>query len=294
MTKTRIIPVAVCALVALCATLTFEEFWPSKQQASAEATPLSPGNTEIPATVRSLRPNFPYSVIPGGVYAPHELRSAMRSDPTVRLHYAMFNAAQVRFVTLAADSYRYVSYRVGNQIYWTRKQLRIPRGEVLLTDGRNFARSRCGNRLAEEPEAETSPLEPTADALSQPPFTVNDGRPDNAANGGVLGQELLSSVEELPISPSSWRYAEVIPDVHTGAEAAPNVSRSLPNQTMSPWIPPLIVVYQSPLRNSGGGTTSPAAPILPVPAPEPDKLALVSSFLLGLWWLRRPKTRVAG
>src|SRR5215467_132697 len=37
------------------------------------------------------------------------------------------------------------------RFYWTRRPMRIPNGEVLLTDGRLYARARCGNRISETP-----------------------------------------------------------------------------------------------------------------------------------------------
>jgi hypothetical protein len=58
----------------------------------------------------------------------------------------------------------YVSYRRGNRVDWTDHRVEIPAQEVLLTDGTNLVRARCGNRiLLQKPEplpARTEPNEP--------------------------------------------------------------------------------------------------------------------------------------
>ena len=54
------------------------------------------------AIVRSLRPNFPYSVIAGGAYSPGELRFADNKDAVVRAHYADFR----HFARKNDDSHR--------------------------------------------------------------------------------------------------------------------------------------------------------------------------------------------
>src|SRR5579875_1349726 len=125
----------------------------------------------IPAIERALRPNYPYSVIPGGAYSAAELRNAVKSDPLVRAHYADFNLGAVRLVTLQEDRYQYVSYRVHNHVFWTRNKLRIPKGEILLTDGCNYARTRCGNRLSNKLHSNVAAEQPSQKVLSLPPFT---------------------------------------------------------------------------------------------------------------------------
>jgi hypothetical protein len=134
-------------------------------------------SVKVPAFVRSLRPNFPYSVIPGGAYSQSELRFASQNDSLVREHYLAFDISSTRLVTLTADRYQYVSYRVHDQIYWTKRRLRIPKGEILLTDGRHYARSRCGNRLSNTPQQPTANLEPPEAALNLP--SLNPGQTYN-------------------------------------------------------------------------------------------------------------------
>jgi hypothetical protein len=124
------------------------------------------------ALVRSLRPNYPYSVIPGGAYSQGELQYAHGNDSLVREHYSNFDIKHARLVNLTEDRLQYVSYRLKDQIYWTKRKLRIPKGELLLTDGVSYARTRCGNRLSDTPhEAATSPQEPDPKVLSLPAVT---------------------------------------------------------------------------------------------------------------------------
>ena len=127
-------------------------------------------NGKVSPAARSLRPNYPYSVIAGGAYSPAELRYANEKDRLVRDHYADFDLKAARLVTLADDRYQYVSFRLKNRVYWTRNKLRIPRGEVLLTDGRNYARTRCGNRLSSSRQSSTTAEQPSPKLLSLPSF----------------------------------------------------------------------------------------------------------------------------
>ena len=86
----------------------------------------------ISSLSRALRPIYPYSVIPGGAFSPTELRSAAARDPHVGRHYNDFDLRHTRLVTLTADRYQYVSFRVKNHIFWTRKALRIPKEKSFL------------------------------------------------------------------------------------------------------------------------------------------------------------------
>lgn len=125
----------------------------------------------VSSASRSLRPNYPFSVVPGGTYSPAELGSAMAHDALINNHYSDFNLKSARLVALTEDRFQYVSYRMNNRIYWTRNMLRIPKGEVLLTDGSSFARTRCGNRLSSQPRSGIAAKQPAERLLSLPPFT---------------------------------------------------------------------------------------------------------------------------
>lgn len=165
MNTRRVLIVCICALLSALALRTTVRSL--REIAPITARSVTP-NGWVPAAARALRPNYPYSVIPGGAYSPAELRFANAKDGVVREHYADFDLRAARLVTLTSDRYQYVSFRMKNQIFWTRKRLRIPRGEVLLTDGRNYARTRCGNRLSTTAQGPTTPLQPPEAQLSTP------------------------------------------------------------------------------------------------------------------------------
>jgi hypothetical protein len=120
--------------------------------------------------LRSLegRPVYPYSVVAGGVKDAAELKWAAEHDPVVAAHYAGFDYDHARVVRLVLARTAYVSYRIGNRIYWTRRRVTLKKGETVLTDGKITARTRCANRVEEAPEAAFSPSEPPAFKFDEP------------------------------------------------------------------------------------------------------------------------------
>ena len=114
------------------------------------------------------RPVYPYSVVPGGVRDVHELKWATEHDPVVAEHYAGFDYGRAHVVKVVLAREVYVSYRIGNKLYWTRHPVRLKKGETLLTDGSKTARMRCGNRVEEKPQQATSNFEPPAAKFDEP------------------------------------------------------------------------------------------------------------------------------
>ena len=121
-----------------------------------------------PAALHADRPVYAYSVIPGGIASAKELQTALHQDPVVAEHYSDFQTHSARIVRLARTRHVYVSYRLGNRIYWTRKKVTLHAGESLFTDGKRLARARCGNRISETPAVPTSPSEPGEEVLNHP------------------------------------------------------------------------------------------------------------------------------
>ena len=111
---------------------------------------------------------YPYSIIRGGVRDAEELKNAIQKDPVVREHYSDFNLAKARAVPLSSERFAYVSYRIQNRVYWTKRKLKLAKGETILTDGKHSARGRCGNRISEVSQANTSPLEPQPQVFDTP------------------------------------------------------------------------------------------------------------------------------
>ena len=117
------------------------------------------------ASATALRPTFSYSVIAGGARDARELQRAVEQDPVVADHYRDADMATMRPEILRSDRLAYVSYRVGDRVFWTKRKVRIPSGETILTNGQTEIRARCGNCISMEPLLPTSDEEPDAAAF---------------------------------------------------------------------------------------------------------------------------------
>ena len=114
------------------------------------------------------RAAYPYSVVPGGVRDAQELKWAAEHDPVVAAHYAGFDYDHARVVRLVLARTAYVSYRIGNKVYWTRHRVSLKKGETILTDGKIIARTRCANRVETVPQQANAELEPPYIKFDQP------------------------------------------------------------------------------------------------------------------------------
>ncbi len=111
---------------------------------------------------------YPYSVVPGGVRNVRELKWAAEHDPVVASHYAGFDYDHARVVRLVLARSAYVSYRIGNRVYWTHRRVTLKKGETVITDGKITARTRCANRVEEMPQQATSESEPPPSKFDEP------------------------------------------------------------------------------------------------------------------------------
>jgi hypothetical protein len=188
------------------------------------------------------RPLFPYSIIPRGVGSIQDLRYALAHDPVAAAHYAGFSLARAHFVRAGKSRAGYVSYRLGNRVFWTKNKLPLQQGELLISDGQHTARTRCGNRVSEIPMAPVSPSEPTAEKLNIPlePF---DPSP------------LWASNSPAPFSPLS--------------PGAPTPPSGPGGGIFIPPVPPIFCC------GGGGGSPPPVVPPPPVQTPEPGTLLLL-------------------
>ena len=105
------------------------------------------------------RPVFRHSVVRGGVYTADEVEAAMDRDPIVASHYSGVNAGALRVETID-DRDVFMSYRIGDEIFWTKQKVRLQKGEAILTDGVHHIRARCGNCIAFAPAGPTAGDEP--------------------------------------------------------------------------------------------------------------------------------------
>jgi hypothetical protein len=200
--RRRFIVGVILFILAMAAAIYLASFRPLP---SPEPVPLSAAVTDSPETspVASSttfeRPIYPYSVIPGGASQVEELKQAIAGDPVVAAHYAEFAIDNARVERLTRPRLAYVSYRIGNSVFWTRNRIALKSGETILTDGVRDARTRCGNRIADQP-GPVSPLEPPETVLDSPvqlPLTASAEPltlPPSAAGG------LIAPPVTLPLS----------------------------------------------------------------------------------------------
>ena len=224
-------------LVVVCGTLAYglsflslEQLSPSLFRASSRSSESDRLSAEASRNLflavqqESLRqtenrPVYPYSVVPGGVRDAHELKLAAQRDPVVAAHYAGFDYDHARVVRLVLARTAYVSYRIGNKIYWTRHRISLKPGETVITDGKITARTRCANRIEEIPQQATSQSEPSAanflepispatgTAIANPPVPFQSSLLNRPAMPGFGPAPPLSTYDPLggggvtPISP---------------------------------------------------------------------------------------------
>jgi hypothetical protein len=220
---------------------------------------------EFPSAPAPRSPVFPYSVIPGGVHSSRELREAVHRDALVAEHYSDFRFDSARVIRLIRDKKAYVSYRIGNQIYWTRRKVTLYAGEAFLSDGHSLARGRCGNRVSDVPKFPVAADEPSDLTMSSPLVFA-----DPAALDGPVWDPPPAPATLMTFSP--------------GIPVAPGVPLP-PGGFYAPFPPPLILV-----PGSGGPSGSPSEPppvvvpptTTPVPTTEPSSLVLVFVGLAGL------------
>lgn len=118
---------------------------------------------------------YPYSIVPGGLRDASDLRYAALRDYVVRRHYARFNFEQARLIRAVETRQVYLSYRIRDKVYWTHHRVRLPAGELLLTDGKITARARCGNQISESAQPDVSDEEPDQDVLDRPVAELESG-----------------------------------------------------------------------------------------------------------------------
>ena len=140
---------------------------PDRTSAEASRNLLLTSQKEILGQMEG-RTVYKYSVVPGGVQTVEELKWAAEHDPVVRAHYAGFDYDHARVVKLVLARTAYVSYRIGNKVYWTRHRVSLKKGETVITDGKMTARTRCANRVEEVPQQATSESEPPAAKFDEP------------------------------------------------------------------------------------------------------------------------------
>ncbi len=230
---------------------------------------------------------YPYSVVPGGVEDAKELKWVAEHDPVVAMHYAGFDYDHARVVRLTLAQTVYLSYRIGNRVYWTRHRVTLHKGEKLLTDGRITARIRCANRVEKVPQQAAAPVEPptvafdhpirmpAGTAMQAPPVPFQSALLNRPTALGAMGPLSLYD----PIGQNSLGYFS--PPPLPTALCGPNRKKDSGNSGCCAGDEG---VGKKKKPGCGGSTGV---------VPEPSTWVMLASGLLGILWLARHKMRVA-
>jgi len=133
---------------------------------------------------------YPYSVVPGGVKDGVALRELAVQDRAVARHFSHFDFQNARLEQLSAPREVYVSYRIRDTIFWTRKRIHLAAGEMLLTDGKIAARAKCGNQISDTAKPEISDEEPDEDVMDQPVAALEPLEPPLPMRPSLVGPDL--------------------------------------------------------------------------------------------------------
>lgn len=209
------------------------------------------------------RPVYPYSVIRGGAYSADELFSALHRDSVAARHYLVFRRARVHMVDSHFSEPVFLSYRIGDAIYWTSRTVRLPRGETLLTDGTNYARARCGNRISVTAQMPVSETEPAPLTLDEPqPLSPLDTWSKNQ-----LIMELANPIAQnlplrtMPINTLPAVGPEIAPPSWWTILPPPGILYPWEPIGLSPNVPPRNLPPGPVIANPFPGLTSPPTPV---------------------------------
>lgn len=240
---------------------------------------------------QETRPVFKYSVVPGGVRSQAELAAAAKRDPIVRRHYEGIHFDSVKETHLDHDMQAYVSYRVKDKIYWTQRKLNLHKGELVLTDGKNMVRGRCGNRVSltkviapagpepSDPEFDVTEAHPLAPAAA-PLAVASAGKGHAPGVAPIIPAAVGSSVLPAAVATHS-KLPFVVPAVLAGGAVGALYARNGSNQSNS-FVP------------SGPSTPSnPTPPVIPPVTPPttppvtnaPEPPASIWLLAAGFGWL---------
>ena len=159
---------------------------------------------ELTPDYRSGRQVFPYSVVPGGLRNLRDAEVSIDSDPVVALHYRDLHIENLLLRRTATAMDVFVSYRVQNAIYWTSRRIHLAKGELVLVDGKNMIRARCGNRIA----FELPPAASKAPSIEPPPEVFEYGLPPSFSPRVPL---VAPGGAELHLPPAPWPPIFVAP-----------------------------------------------------------------------------------
>lgn len=279
---------ALRVLAAACLIWATTYIWHSKSPALTQRIQkVAAGRRGVAAHLAKpslKRPIYPYSIIRGGVYSAAELTDALAHDPVAARHYAGFHRSSARITQTSFSQAVYLSYRVGNAVYWTGKAVQLPSGETVLTDGQNVARARCGNRISPTPQTPVNDTEPAPETLDTPQPPANTIADLNTWSEDRLtadGTPLFSQPPALPMPISTsagfggrleaaplW-WSDVVPGGFLNMPVVAGIPRNqspviqpepIPGLVFPPGTPPVIFPTTPP-----PDIWPPLPPVTPIP-----------------------------
>ena len=268
-----------------------------------------------PSASPVTRTVFRHSVVPGGVYNAGEVQSAVNRDSTVAAHYGHVTPGALHPEKLEADQLVYMSYRIGDEIYWTRHPVRLRQGEMILSDGVNRIRARCGNCLSLQPMQPTTDGEPDSKEFDAPADAEPEILPSrvvlSAATSMPVGEIAPGMLSSFPSSGGLFMPVDAGNTSGPGSLAGPlsdltygdtlrsglGIFRDFPPGPSGTGLPPLIGSPTFPAGQPGdfaseGNHLVLEDPFLyptenPVPVPEPSTLLLLGGGISVLLARRR-------
>ena len=225
---------------------------------------------------------YPYSVIPGGVRDANELREMAARDYVVARHFARFNYNRAHLVRTSERRAVFLSYRVHDQIFWTRKKVNLQPGEWLLTDDSVSARARCGNQISETPKSEVSEEEPAEEVLDQPVAEIQPIGPSLPLRLAREKPSLPGADAIPPRPPQLFAGGFIFPYVVMGGPALPRLCESAAQEQ---WEQSHGILDNEKAEKKCREHHKPPA------VPEPRTLLLISSGLAAVYWRCRRARR---
>ncbi len=267
---------------------------PDRQQVEASRTRVLLAEEALEHQARAKgRPVYPYSIVAGGVEDARELKWVAEHDPIVAAHYAGFDYDRARVVRLELAKTVYLSYRIGNHVYWTRRRVTLRKGEKLITDGKMTGRTRCANRVEEVSQPAVSTAEPPPAKLDEP---MRVGHGTAIPDPPVEFQSALRNrpgVPEIGPGPPSSLYSPFYggsyvplapPPLGAAGVCGPGKKKKKSDGDGDSDDP---VITTS--GKKGKGKERPCAGPEGGTVPEPGTFLLVASGLAGLFWQARRK-----
>lgn len=164
--------ILLAASVLLLLSAIFASAWVLVLASSGPPPPPAPPvlvplvRTVLPA--QRPRPVYPYSVVPGGIHDAGDAGDAVAGDAVVAAHYKDVKVDALRLETVDKPRAVHVSYRIGDKVYWTKRKVVLKPGELLLSDGKQQIRTRCGNCVSDVVVGPVSDQEPPPEVFDTP------------------------------------------------------------------------------------------------------------------------------